>query len=85
MRSYDEYKHALSTSGSYTPIGHAHYNNSRRRILGDISALEMEMTDQRGTPHGVLRVTTSLTFSTHQLAPMIGEFLQLAQLMNSDG
>jgi NADPH:quinone reductase-like Zn-dependent oxidoreductase len=36
VRSYDEYKHALSTSGSYTPIGHAHYNNSRRRILGDI-------------------------------------------------
>ena len=33
------------------------------------------MTDQRATPHGLLRVTTSLAFSTHQLAPMIGEFL----------
>jgi NADPH:quinone reductase-like Zn-dependent oxidoreductase len=36
IRSYDEYKHALSASGSYTPIGHAHYDNSRRRILGDM-------------------------------------------------
>jgi NADPH:quinone reductase-like Zn-dependent oxidoreductase len=36
IRSYGEYKHALSTSGSYIPIGHAHYDNSRRRILGDI-------------------------------------------------
>ena len=36
VRSHDEYKHALSTSGSYIPIGHAHYDNSRRRILGDI-------------------------------------------------
>jgi DNA-binding transcriptional LysR family regulator len=34
------------------------------------------MTDQRGTPHGLLRVTTSLAFSTHQLAPMVGEFLE---------
>jgi NADPH:quinone reductase-like Zn-dependent oxidoreductase len=36
VRSQDEYKHALSASGSYIPIGHAHYDNSRRRILGDI-------------------------------------------------
>jgi NADPH:quinone reductase-like Zn-dependent oxidoreductase len=36
IRSYHEYKQALSTSGSYIPIGHAHYDNSRRRILGDI-------------------------------------------------
>src|SRR5262245_7017308 len=36
VRSVDEYQHALSTSGSYIPIGHAHYDNSRRRILGDI-------------------------------------------------
>jgi NADPH:quinone reductase-like Zn-dependent oxidoreductase len=36
IRSYGEYKHALSASGSYIPVGHAHYDNSRRRILGDI-------------------------------------------------
>ena len=46
-----------------------------RRIVGDIAALEAEIGDRRGTPHGLLRVTTSLTFSTHQLTPMIGEFL----------
>src|SRR5687767_8095508 len=37
------------------------------RIVAEIEALEAEMTDQRGTPRGLLRVTTSLAFSTHQL------------------
>jgi DNA-binding transcriptional LysR family regulator len=46
-----------------------------RRIVDEIAALETEISDQRDTPHGLLRVTTSLAFSTHQLAPSIGEFL----------
>ena len=60
---------------SLTADGEAFYA-AARRIVGEIEALETEMTDQRGTPHGLLRVTTSLAFSTHQLAPMIGEFLE---------
>jgi NADPH:quinone reductase-like Zn-dependent oxidoreductase len=32
----DEYSHALTENGEYTPIGHAHYDNSVRPILGDI-------------------------------------------------
>jgi NADPH:quinone reductase-like Zn-dependent oxidoreductase len=36
IRSPREYRHALSPGGTYTPIGHAHYDNSRRRILGDM-------------------------------------------------
>jgi NADPH:quinone reductase-like Zn-dependent oxidoreductase len=36
IRPFDEYKHALTPSGSYAPIGHAHYDNRRNRILGDI-------------------------------------------------
>jgi DNA-binding transcriptional LysR family regulator len=59
---------------SLTADGEAFYA-AARRIVGEIAALEAEISDQRGTPHGLLRVTTSLAFSTHQLAPMIGEFL----------
>ena len=46
-----------------------------RRIVGEIEQLESAISDQRGTPHGPLRVSTSLAFSTHRLAPLIGEFL----------
>lgn len=46
-----------------------------RRIVGDIQSLESRLSDSRGTPHGLLRVTTSLAFATHQLAPVIAEFL----------
>jgi|SRR5580698_3614636 DNA-binding transcriptional LysR family regulator len=59
---------------SLTADGEAFYA-AARRIVGEITALEAEISDQRGTPHGLLRVTTSLTFSTHQLTPIIGEFL----------
>src|SRR6476660_3388348 len=59
---------------SLTAEGEAFYA-AARRIVGEIAALEAEIGDRRGTPHGLLRVTTSLTFSTHQLTPMIGEFL----------
>src|SRR5436190_19890185 len=57
---------------SLTTDGEAFYA-AARRIVTEIEALETEMTDQRGTPHGLWRVTTSLAFSTHQLAPLIGE------------
>lgn len=60
---------------SLTADGEAFYA-AARRIVREIEALETEMTDRRGTPHGLLRVTTSLAFSTHQLAPMVGEFLE---------
>jgi len=58
-----------------TADGEAFYEQARR-IVGEIDALEAELTDRRGTPQGLLRVTTSLNFSTHQLAPVIGEFLE---------
>jgi DNA-binding transcriptional LysR family regulator len=60
---------------SLTADGEAFYG-AARRIVGEIAALEAEISDRRGTPHGLLRVTTSLTFSTHQLTPMISEFLK---------
>ena len=49
---------------------------SARRIVGEIAALEAEISEQRGTPHGLLRVTTSLAFATHFLAPVVGGFLE---------
>ncbi len=58
-----------------TADGEAFYEQARR-IVGEIGALEAELSDRRGTPQGLLRVTTSLAFSTHQLAPVIGEFLE---------
>ena len=36
IRPPREYRHALSATGTYIPIGHAHYDNSRRRALGDM-------------------------------------------------
>jgi DNA-binding transcriptional LysR family regulator len=60
---------------SLTVEGEAFYA-AARRIVGEIAALEAEMSDQRGTPHGLLRVTTSLAFSTHFLAPVVGNFLE---------
>jgi DNA-binding transcriptional LysR family regulator len=46
-----------------------------KRIVGEIEALENQIVGESGTPSGVLRVTTSLAFSTHQLAPVLSEFL----------
>jgi len=60
---------------SLTTEGEAFYA-AARRIVGEIAALEAEISDQRGTPHGLLRVTTSLAFSTHFLAPVVGNFLE---------
>lgn len=59
---------------SLTAEGEAFYA-AARRIVGEIAALEAEIGERRGMPHGLLRVTTSLTFSTHQLTPIVGEFL----------
>src|SRR6059058_4363830 len=53
-----------------TADGEAFYEQARR-IVGEIAALEAEISNQRETPRGLLRVTTSLAFSTHQLAPLI--------------
>ena len=46
-----------------------------KRIVGEIEALENQIAGESGTPSGVLRVTTSLAFATHQLAPVLSEFL----------
>ena len=58
-----------------TAEGEAFYG-AARRIVMEIETLENELTGQSGTPHGPLKITTSLAFATHQLAPIVGEFLE---------
>ena len=55
-----------------------------RRIVGEIETLEQQMAGQSGTPQGLLRVTTSLAFATHQLAPVLSEFLARHPLVQLD-
>ena len=57
-----------------TAEGEAFYA-AARRIVSEIETLEEQVSGQRDTPHGLLRVTTSVAFSTHQLAPVIVEFM----------
>lgn len=51
------------------------FHAAARRILAEIETLENQVSGQGSAPHGLLRVTTSLAFSTHQLAPVLPEFL----------
>ena len=55
-----------------------------QRIVGEIETLEEQIIGHSGTPHGLLRVTTSLAFSTHQLAPVLSEFLARHPLVQLD-
>src|SRR5258708_10046456 len=55
-----------------------------QRIVGEIESLESQMTGHSGTPHGLLRVTTSLAFAAHQLAPVLPEFLARHPLIELD-
>lgn len=57
-----------------TQEGEAFYA-AARRIVGEIATLEDEMMGQRGAPQGLLRVTTSMAFANHQLAPVLPDFL----------
>ena len=52
-----------------------------KRIVGEIETLENQIAGQSSTPSGVLRVTTSLAFATHQLAPVLSEFLARCPLV----
>jgi DNA-binding transcriptional LysR family regulator len=55
-----------------------------KRIVAEIETLENQIAGQSGNPHGVLRVTTSLAFSTHQLTPVLPEFLARHPLIELD-
>lgn len=57
-----------------TEEGEAFYT-AARRIVGEIETLESEIGNRRDVPHGLLRVTVSVAFATHQLAPIVAELL----------
>jgi DNA-binding transcriptional LysR family regulator len=57
-----------------TSEGEVFYEQARR-IVDEIETLERRIADRRGAPQGLLRVTTSLAFATHQLTPVMAEFL----------
>lgn len=63
-----------------TQEGEAFYA-AARRIVGEIDALEDRISGQHGMAQGLLRVTTSVAFAAHQLAPVISEFLDLHPLV----
>jgi DNA-binding transcriptional LysR family regulator len=58
-----------------TEEGEAFYV-SARRIVGEIETLESEIGARRDMPRGLLRVTVSVAFASHQLAPIVAEFLE---------
>jgi DNA-binding transcriptional LysR family regulator len=66
-----------------TAEGEAFYA-AAQRIVGEIETLEQQMAGHTGTPQGLLRVTTSLVFATHQLAPVLSEFLARHPLVQLD-
>jgi DNA-binding transcriptional LysR family regulator len=55
-----------------------------QRIVREIETLEAQVAGQSGTPQGLLRVTTSLAFAAHQLAPVLPEFLARHPLVQLD-
>jgi DNA-binding transcriptional LysR family regulator len=57
-----------------TEEGEAFYDQARR-IVGEIESLESSIAGRRGAVQGLLRVTTSLAFATHQLTPILAEFM----------
>jgi DNA-binding transcriptional LysR family regulator len=58
-----------------TQEGETYYQRVSR-LLADLDASERELIDGRGTPRGLLRVTTSVAIGMHQLAPLVPEFLE---------
>ncbi|MBV8412756.1 MAG: LysR family transcriptional regulator [Alphaproteobacteria bacterium] len=66
-----------------TADGEAFYG-AARRIVADMENLERQIVGQSGTAQGPLRVTTSLAFATHVLAPAIGAFLERHPLIQLD-
>ncbi|MFP2903652.1 LysR family transcriptional regulator [Pyxidicoccus sp. 3LFB2] len=56
-----------------TDVGQAYYEHCAR-IVTEAEEAELAVTRMQSAPHGLLRVTTPLTFSF--LGPLVGEFLK---------
>ena len=59
-----------------TEAGEAFYRDAAR-IIGDVEAAEAAIGQRGGEARGLLKVTTSLAFGSHQILPLVPEFLKL--------
>src|ERR1700731_4899218 len=59
---------------SATEVGQNYYERCLR-ILGELEEAERAAGDLQAAPRGLLRVTTSVSFGAHQLAPAIADYL----------
>jgi len=59
---------------SATEVGQNYYERCLR-ILGELEDAERAAGDLQATPRGLLRVTTSVSFGAHRLAPAIADYL----------
>ena len=91
IRSPKEYQHALSaTGGTYIPIGHAHYNNTRRRILGDMPLfvgllLRTLLDPQKRKEFKMLKKSEAMAIfrdllESGNLTPIVGKTFSLDQV-----
>jgi DNA-binding transcriptional LysR family regulator len=59
---------------SATEVGQAYYERCLR-ILSEVEDAERAAGDLQAAPRGLLRVTSSVAFGAHQLAPAIADYL----------
>ena len=59
---------------SATEVGQNYYERCLR-ILSEVGDAERAASDLQAAPRGLLRVTTSVSFGAHQLAPAIADYL----------
>ncbi|HUQ51096.1 MAG TPA: NAD(P)-dependent alcohol dehydrogenase [Gammaproteobacteria bacterium] len=88
FRSPDEYRPSLTPQGEYIPIGHAHYDDSANRLLGDLPKFlglvfkamrdpEKRKTFKFPTKPEALEVFRSL-LAAGKLTPVIGKTFGLS-------
>ena len=61
---------------SMTEEGETYFQRATA-ILADIEEAESLVADRHGSPRGMLRVTSSITFGRHQIVPLMPEFLNV--------
>jgi NADPH:quinone reductase-like Zn-dependent oxidoreductase len=91
FRYPDEYRQALTPKGDYMPIGHAHYDNSANRVMGDMprflalvfkALLDPEKRKNMSFPKKpeVMEIFRDL-LATGKLTPVIGQTFALSEVV----
>jgi NADPH:quinone reductase-like Zn-dependent oxidoreductase len=93
FRREGEYEHALTPAGEYIPIGHAHYDDRARKLLGDIPRFAALMLKRMRDPEKrknfnipkkreVMEALRAL-MEAGALAPVIGKTFGLSQTVEA--